>query len=55
MFSKIIAVCLVEMVFWGYFWNIYGAPIETVLFQFHSTDFMNIGEYDLLTCCAITL
>ena len=29
MFSKIIAVCLVEMVFWGYFWNIYEAPIET--------------------------
>ena len=43
-----------------------GAPIETAhktslsvedlcVFQFRSTNFMNIGEYDLLTRCAITL
>ena len=23
------------------------------VFQFRLTDFMNIGKYDLLTCCAI--
>ena len=28
---------------------------DLCVYQFHLTDFMNIGEYDLLTCCASTL